>query len=128
MVLGAVSALVSSVFLTTSGEYVGAGLLLAIVGAVLVVAGHLLLDRAVSGIGIVGLLLGTSIFVGASVERSDTGAIAALVMGLIMVAGAIAVLQPNTRAILGASAAPPPATPPPPAAPPPAGRVDPPAG
>jgi hypothetical protein len=140
MVVGSVSALVSSFFLTTSGETTGAAVLVAIVGAALVVAGYVLADRAVSGIGIVGLLIGMSGFVSVVVEGSDGKAIAALVIGLVMVAGAIVLLQPRagmqppvvTTGPPGGvgppagTGTPPPA--PPPAPPPSLGDAEPPAG
>jgi hypothetical protein len=89
MVLGALSASISPLFLTANGDASGSGVLVAIVGVVLIVAGYLIQDRAVSGIGIVGLLWGTSTLVTDLVKTSDAGSFAALVLGLVMVAASI---------------------------------------
>jgi len=109
MVLGALSASISPLFLTANGDASGSGVLVAIIGAVLIVAGYLVQDRAVSGIGIVGLLWGTSTLVTDLVKTSDAGSFAALVLGLVMVAASI-LLWRSGRAVGGFG--PPPTAPP----------------
>jgi hypothetical protein len=93
MVLGALTATFSPVFLNANGDAAGSGVLVAVVGSALIVAGHLVRNRAVSGIGIVGLLWGTSILVTDLVKTSDAGSLAALVFGLVMVAASILLWQ-----------------------------------
>lgn len=93
MVLGALTASFSPVFLRATGDVTAMGVIIMIVGTALIVVGQLVGDRAVSGIGIVGALQGTTILVTDLVKASDTGAIAALVLGLVMVAAAILLLK-----------------------------------
>ncbi|MBA3691031.1 MAG: hypothetical protein H0W82_06430, partial [Actinobacteria bacterium] len=110
MVLGALTASFSPVFLSATGDVTAMGVIIMIVGTALIVVGQLVGDRAVSGIGIVGALQGTTILVTDLVKASDTGAIAALVLGLVMVAGAILLLQPRWEPGSGSIALPVPAT------------------
>ncbi len=113
MVLGALTASFSPVFLRATGDVTAMGVIIMIVGTALIVVGQLVGDRAVSGIGIVGALQGTTILVTDLVKASDTGAIAALVLGLVMVAAAILLLQRGWAPGPGSVASPDPAALPP---------------
>lgn len=129
MVLGALSASFSPIFLSGNGDASGAGVLVAVVGGASIVVGYLVRDRAVSGIGIVALLWGTSTTVTDIVKTSDAGSVAALVLGLVMVAASILLWQAGGGiGKFGRPAAVPPApgVPSPPVAPPSPGVSPPP--
>jgi hypothetical protein len=87
MVLGSITVLVGALILATELDE-GAFLLRALAGAALLAIGNTRSDRAVSGIGIVGLLLGAAVFFG-EVVSGDSGSIIALVVGVGILLAAI---------------------------------------
>ena len=99
----------------------GAFLVMALAGAALLALGNARSDRAVSGIGIVGLLLGIAVFFG-EIVSGDAGSIIALVVGVGILVAAI-MLGRNWGAVpaelptLGNLTQQPPPPPPPPEAP-----------
>ena len=125
MVLGAVTMSFSPYFLSFRGDRNATGAVFAFVGVGLLVGGHLARDRAISGIGVVDVLAGSALVVGVAVQGSfgegSTGrAAAALVIGLVMLAGAIWLMRPRAAAATPPDApAATPGEPPPPPPPPP---------
>jgi hypothetical protein len=87
MVIGSVTALVGTLFVAVDSPEL-AFLLLALAGGALLVAGNAMADRAVSGIGIVGLLLGSALFFGTLVE-GRSGSIVSLLVGIALLAVAL---------------------------------------
>ena len=87
MVLGSLTILIGTMIFSSETQE-GAFLVMAVAGAVLVAIGNLRSDRAVSGIGIVGLLLGAAVFFG-EIVSGDAGSIIALVVGVGILLGAI---------------------------------------
>jgi hypothetical protein len=87
MVLGSITVLVGALILASELEE-GAFLLMAVVGAALLAIGNMRADRAVSGIGIVGLLLGAAVFF-SEIVSGDAGSIIALVVGVGILLAAI---------------------------------------
>jgi hypothetical protein len=86
-VLGSLTVLFGTLILASEIEE-GAFLLMALAGAALLAIGNMRSDRAVSGIGIVGLLLGAAVFFG-EIASGDTGSIVALVVGVGILLAAI---------------------------------------
>jgi hypothetical protein len=98
VVLGAIFAAGGPLLLLSGDSEVLGEILALITAAALVLLGMWLVELAVSGLGIVGLLLASAIIVGNHVE--DQGpAIIVLVIGLLLLAGAIAA----ARGMLGGS-------------------------
>jgi hypothetical protein len=87
MVLGSLTVLVGTVILSPETQE-GAFLAMALAGAVLLALGNARSDRAVGGIGIVGLLLGIAVFFG-EIVSGDAGSIIALVLGVGVLLAAI---------------------------------------
>jgi hypothetical protein len=123
-VLGAVVALVSTLELF-GPSFSLALTLTSITSLVLLAVGDLKDDRAVAGLGIVGILLAVAVAVARAVGDSQGAAVAAIAIGLILLGGAIAVARMSAPADAPAipGAEPPggdgeegPAVPPPPAA------------
>jgi len=126
MVLGSLTVLLGTTILSSETQE-GAFLVMALAGAALLAIGNTRSDRAVSGIGIVGLLLGAAVFFG-EIVSGDAGSIIALVVGVAILLAAI-LLGRNWGAVpaelpsLGDLSRPPPSPPsePPPSEPPPSG-------
>lgn len=116
MVLGSLTVLVGALILSAETQE-GAFLVMALAGAALLALGNARSDRAVGGIGIVGLLLGIAVFFGETVS-GDAGSIIALVVGVGILVAAI-MLGRNWGAVpaelptLGNLTQPPPPPPPP---------------
>jgi hypothetical protein len=87
MVLGSLTVLIGALILSSEIDEV-AFLLMALAGAVLLAIGNMRSDRAVSGIGIVGVLLGAAVFFGEIVSGNE-GSIIALVVGVAILLAAI---------------------------------------
>jgi hypothetical protein len=89
LVLGSIAAIGGPLLLLTGDSDVLGELLSLVTGAALVLVGRWLGELAVSGLGIVGLLVVSAIIVGNHVE-DQAPAIVVLVIGLLLLAGAIA--------------------------------------
>jgi hypothetical protein len=87
MVLGSLTVLIGTLILASQIEE-GAFLLMAVAGAALLTIGNMRSDRAVSGIGIVGLLLGAAVFFG-EIVSGNAGSVIALVVGVGILLAAI---------------------------------------
>lgn len=87
MVLGSLAAIIGPLFFTQS-RIVGEVLSLA-TAIVLLVVGESLRDRAVAGLGIVGVLVVSAVIVGEHFGDSTGGTIAALVVGVVLLVGAL---------------------------------------
>jgi hypothetical protein len=87
MVLGSLTVLLGTLILSSETQK-GAFLLMALAGAALLAVGNMRSDRAVSGVGIVGLLFGVSVFFG-EIVSGDAGSIVALVVGVGILLAAI---------------------------------------
>ena len=120
MVLGTIAAIAGPLML--GDPRVLAELLALATAAALLVLGDALDDRAVAGLGIAGVILASSLLIAGNIH-SELPALLALVVGLVLLAGAVAA----TRSSMAPPAAPggppatpgaPPATPPPPEPPP----------
>jgi hypothetical protein len=92
LVLGAISMSFAPYFLTVSGDTNGAGILFLVVGAILLMAGHLLSDRAVSGIGVADLLIGSITVLAYALDGSRGAAAGALFIGLGLLLVAIVLI------------------------------------
>jgi hypothetical protein len=115
MVLGALTVLLAGLVLSSEIQET-AFLIMAVGGAILLSLGNMRPDRAVGGIGVVGLLIGLAVFFG-SVVSGDAGSVIALVAGVGLLAAAIVIGRswgavPGQIATLGDR---PPPPPPPPA-------------
>lgn len=86
-VLGSITVLIGALILSSEIDEV-AFLLMALAGAALLAIGNARSDRAVSGIGIVGLLLGAAVFFG-EIVSGNAGSIIALVVGVAILLAAI---------------------------------------
>jgi hypothetical protein len=87
MVVGSITALVGTLMFAADSEGL-AFLLLAAAGGVLLVGGNVIGDRAVGGIGIVGLLLGSALFFGTLVE-GRSGSLVSLLVGVVLLVVAL---------------------------------------
>jgi hypothetical protein len=111
LVLGTITVLLSPLVLGVSGSptettVTVVELWVVATSAACLIVGTWLVDRAVEGLAIVGILLSVSVLVGDLLGDSQGGAIAAVVVGVALLAGSILVLRSSR-----------PATPPPPATP-----------
>jgi hypothetical protein len=91
MVLGSITLLIGALMLTTESQEF-AFVLMAIVGGALLALGNMRGDRAVGGIGIVGLLLGSALLF-QTFASGTTESILALVIGVALLAVAIALAR-----------------------------------
>jgi hypothetical protein len=87
MVLGSLTVLLGTIILSAEIQEV-AFLLMALAGAALLAVGNARSDRAVGGIGIVGLLLGAAVYFG-QIVSGDAGSIIALIVGVGILLAAI---------------------------------------
>lgn len=86
--------------------------LISVTSLVLLAVGDRKDDRAVAGLGIVGVLVASSVGVGRAVVNSEGAAVAAIVIGLVLLGGAIAMVRMSAPSEV-------PPVPPPSVAPPP---------
>jgi hypothetical protein len=91
-VLGAVVALLATLEMFAV-SFALALTLLALTSLVLLVVGDWKADGAVAGLGIVGTLLASAIGVGRAAVDSEGAAVAAIVVGLVLLGGAIAAIR-----------------------------------
>ena len=98
LVTGSLALTIAPVFLSFSGDASTAGLVAAIVGAALIPGGHVLRDRAVSGIGIAALGLGLSIVVTSAVDDSEMRSVVALGAGCVLLGSAWMIARRATSA------------------------------
>lgn len=110
-VLGAVVALLATLEMF-SPSYALAITLISLTSLVLLAVGDRKDDRAVAGLGIVGVLVASSVGVGRAVVNSEGAAAAAIVIGLVLLGGAIAMVRMSAPSEV-------PPVPPPSVAPPP---------
>lgn len=107
-VLGAVVALLATLEMFAP-SFALALTLISLTSLVLLAVGDRKDDRAVAGLGIVGILLASAVGVGRAVVDSEGAAVAAILVGLILLGGAIAAVR------MSAANDVPPIPPPPPA-------------
>ena len=89
--------------------------LLALTSLAALVVGDWKGDRAVAGLGIVGMLLASAVGVGRAGVDSEGAAVAAIVIGLVLLAGSIAAIRISGSPDVPPMPQDPPAPPPPPA-------------
>jgi hypothetical protein len=114
-VLGAVVAIIATIemFAPSFGL---ALTLVSVTSLVMLAVGDRIDDRAIAGLGIVGVLLASSVGVGRAAVDSEGTAVVAIVVGLLLLAGAIAAIRKSGASDVPLAPGVEPPMPPPPAA------------
>ena len=113
-VLGAVVALIATLEMFAP-SFSLALTLTGLTSLVLLVVGDWKGDRAVAGLGIVGILIAAAVGVGRAAVDSNGAAVAAIVVGLLLLGGAIGAIRMDGSRDVPSMPGEPPAPPPPPA-------------